>query len=169
MTILCAVQEAPLLLDCSPLPADTLPLYVSAAVCLPQPRTSAYEAALTQNPSLLKGATVLDVGCGTSILSLFAAKGGAAAVVGLDGSERIAGFARQVRQGHGDEGSSKQDLHIHPPPTCNHESVECTWRCCSVSPWAFLVRGSQTCTCQAARLHWELVTLPGCTGSLSGC
>jgi 2-polyprenyl-3-methyl-5-hydroxy-6-metoxy-1,4-benzoquinol methylase len=44
----------------------------------------------------MQGATVLDVGCGTSILSLFAARGGAAAVVGLDGSERIAGFARQV-------------------------------------------------------------------------
>lgn len=40
---------------------------------------------------------MLDVGCGTSILSLFAARGGAQKVVGLDGSERIAGFARQVR------------------------------------------------------------------------
>jgi hypothetical protein len=28
---------------------------------------------------------------------MFAARGGAAAVVGLDGSERIAGYARQVR------------------------------------------------------------------------
>lgn len=44
----------------------------------------------------MQGATVLDVGCGTSILSLFAARGGASAVVGLDGSECIAGFARQV-------------------------------------------------------------------------
>jgi protein arginine N-methyltransferase 3 len=63
----------------------------------PQPRTLAYQAALLQNPSLLQGATVLDVGCGTSILSLFAARGGAQRVVGLDGSERIAGFARKVR------------------------------------------------------------------------
>jgi len=63
-----------------------------------QPRTLAYQSALTRNPSLMQGAVVLDVGCGTSILSLFAAKGGAAAVVGLDGSERIAGFARKVRR-----------------------------------------------------------------------
>jgi 2-polyprenyl-3-methyl-5-hydroxy-6-metoxy-1,4-benzoquinol methylase len=64
-----------------------------------QPRTQAYKSALLRNPGLLSGATVLDVGCGTGILSLFAARGGAAAVVGLDGSERIAGFARQVGRG----------------------------------------------------------------------
>lgn len=70
-----------------------------AVLLLPpvQPRTAAYQCALTCNPSLVQGATVLDVGCGTSILSLFSAKGGADAVVGLDGSERIAGFARKVR------------------------------------------------------------------------
>ena len=72
---------------------------LSLRCCCPclQPRTLAYQAALLQNPGLLQGATVLDVGCGTSILSLFAARGGAQTVVGLDGSERIAGFARQVR------------------------------------------------------------------------
>lgn len=58
-------------------------------------RTEAYRAALEANPSLVRGARVLDVGCGTGVLSMFAARGGAAAVVGLDGSERIAGFARQ--------------------------------------------------------------------------
>ena len=52
-----------------------------------------------QNPSLMKGARVLDVGCGTGILSLFAARGGADAVVGLEASERMAGFARQVQPG----------------------------------------------------------------------
>lgn len=68
-------------------------------LCLLQPRTAAYQQALTRNPSLMAGARVLDVGCGTGILSLFAAKGGAAAVVGLDGSKRIAGCARQVSGG----------------------------------------------------------------------
>jgi protein arginine N-methyltransferase 3 len=63
----------------------------------PQARTEAYRDALTLNPSLLKGARVLDVGCGTGILSMFAARGGAAGVVGLEASERMAGFARQVR------------------------------------------------------------------------
>lgn len=53
----------------------------AALRCL-QVRTDAYQAALEGNPSLLSGATVLDVGCGTGILSMFAARGGAAAVVG---------------------------------------------------------------------------------------
>lgn len=52
-------------------------------------RTEAYRDALEKNPSLIKGARVLDVGCGTGILSMFAARGGAAAVVGIDGSEEV--------------------------------------------------------------------------------
>lgn len=50
--------------------------------CAPQVRTEAYRDALQQNPSLLKGASVLDVGCGTGILSMFAAQGGATQVIG---------------------------------------------------------------------------------------
>lgn len=45
-------------------------------------RTEAYRDALQQNPALLKGASVLDVGCGTGILSMFAAQGGAKQVIG---------------------------------------------------------------------------------------
>ncbi|KXZ55523.1 hypothetical protein GPECTOR_2g1072 [Gonium pectorale] len=60
-----------------------------------KPRTEAYRDALERNPSLLRGARVLDVGCGTGILSLFACRAGAARVVAVDGSERIAGFARR--------------------------------------------------------------------------
>lgn len=44
----------------------------------------------------MKGARLLDVGCGTGILCIFGAQGGAASVVGLDGSARIANCARQV-------------------------------------------------------------------------
>ncbi|KAI9437465.1 protein arginine N-methyltransferase [Lactarius indigo] len=41
------------------------------------------------NPHLFEGKTVLDVGCGTGILSMFAAKAGAAHVVGIDMSNII--------------------------------------------------------------------------------
>ena len=49
--------------------------------------------ALEENPSLLQDATVLDVGCGTGVLSMFAARGGAARVVGVDAAEKIVPFA----------------------------------------------------------------------------
>ena len=65
------------------------------------PRTSAYRDALERNPSLLRGAAVLDVGCGTGILSLFAARGGAAAVVGVDGSDRMAAMAAALAAENG--------------------------------------------------------------------
>ena len=47
-------------------------------------RTSAYRDAILGNPSLFAGKVVLDVGCGTGILSLFAAKAGARRVIGVD-------------------------------------------------------------------------------------
>lgn len=55
-----------------------------------QVRTDSYRDALEKNPEMIKDKRVLDVGCGTGILSMFAARGGAANVVGVDGSERIA-------------------------------------------------------------------------------
>ena len=59
-----------------------------------QPRTEAYRQALESNPSLIAGKTVVDVGCGTGILSMFAARGGAACVVGVEASGARAGIAR---------------------------------------------------------------------------
>ncbi|KAG6850438.1 type I protein arginine N-methyltransferase Rmt1 [Arthromyces matolae] len=47
-------------------------------------RTGSYRSAIINNPHLFQGKTVLDVGCGTGILSMFAAKAGAKHVVGID-------------------------------------------------------------------------------------
>ncbi|KAN0109741.1 protein arginine N-methyltransferase [Russula decolorans] len=52
-------------------------------------RTGSYRAAIINNPHLFKDKTVLDVGCGTGILSMFAAKAGASHVVGIDMSNII--------------------------------------------------------------------------------
>jgi len=52
-------------------------------------RTGSYRAAIVDNPHLFRGKTVLDVGCGTGILSMFAAKAGALHVVGIDMSNII--------------------------------------------------------------------------------
>eukprot|EP00624_Nannochloropsis_granulata_P006026 evm.model.NODE_4365_length_7507_cov_22.568668.1 len=47
-------------------------------------RTRSYMNAIMRNKHLFEGKVVLDVGCGTGILSMFAAKAGAAKVIGVD-------------------------------------------------------------------------------------
>ena len=47
-------------------------------------RTRAYQHAIERNPHLFEGKIVLDVGCGTGILSLFAARAGAKHVFGIE-------------------------------------------------------------------------------------
>lgn len=46
-------------------------------------RTLTYRNAVYHNKHLFKGKVVLDIGCGTGILSMFAAKAGAAKVIGV--------------------------------------------------------------------------------------
>lgn len=64
-------------------------------------RTECYRKALEENAELIKGSTVLDVGCGTGILSMFASRGGAARVFGVDGSPPIAKVAEQICKHNG--------------------------------------------------------------------
>ncbi|KAI3803225.1 hypothetical protein L1987_31374 [Smallanthus sonchifolius] len=58
-------------------------------------RTDAYKQAIVDNPSLFKGAVVLDVGCGTGILSLFADRG-ASIVNAVEASDKMATVASQI-------------------------------------------------------------------------
>lgn len=52
-------------------------------------RTDAYRDFIYNNKSLFTGKVVLDVGCGTGILSMFCAKAGAARVIAVDNSAII--------------------------------------------------------------------------------
>lgn len=52
-------------------------------------RTESYMNAILNNPNVFKDKIVLDVGCGTGILSLFAAKAGAKRVIAVDMSDII--------------------------------------------------------------------------------
>jgi len=52
-------------------------------------RTRSYRDAIMQNAHIFKDKVVLDVGCGTGILSMFAAKAGAKHVIGVDMSSII--------------------------------------------------------------------------------
>ncbi|KAJ5078122.1 protein arginine n-methyltransferase 3 [Anaeramoeba ignava] len=54
-----------------------------------QVRTGSYYKAIVKNKHLFKDKVVMDVGCGTGILSLFAASAGAKLVIGIDNSDII--------------------------------------------------------------------------------
>ncbi|KMT17032.1 hypothetical protein BVRB_2g042330 [Beta vulgaris subsp. vulgaris] len=64
-------------------------------------RMDAYSQAILRNPSLFRGASVMDVGCGTGILSLFAAQAGASRVIAVDASEKMSAVAAQIAKDNG--------------------------------------------------------------------
>ncbi|WJX36641.1 Protein arginine N-methyltransferase 3 [Trifolium repens] len=64
-------------------------------------RMDAYGQAILKNPSLLNGAVVMDVGCGTGILSLFSAQAGASRVIAVEASAKMAAVATQVAKNNG--------------------------------------------------------------------
>lgn len=66
-------------------------------------RTMAYKKAIVNNPQIFKDKVVLDVGCGTGILSMFAAQAGARHVIGVD-CANIAESAKLIVKENGFEG-----------------------------------------------------------------
>ena len=63
-------------------------------------RTLAYKKAIELNSHQFKNKIVMDIGCGTGILSIFAAKNGAKHVYAVENAE-IAYFARQIVKDNG--------------------------------------------------------------------
>lgn len=63
-------------------------------------RTASYASFISKNPTLFRDAIVLDVGCGTGILSLFAARAGAKRVIAVDASD-IAEKAEEIVKANG--------------------------------------------------------------------
>jgi len=63
-------------------------------------RTRSYMNAIMQNRHLFEGKVVLDIGCGTGILSMFAAKAGASKVYAVECSA-IAAQAIQIVKDNG--------------------------------------------------------------------
>ncbi|KAK2948199.1 putative Protein arginine N-methyltransferase 1 [Blattamonas nauphoetae] len=63
-------------------------------------RTGTYRDSILQNKHLFQGKVVLDVGCGTGILSMFAVQAGAAKVYAVDSSD-IIDFARSIIEENG--------------------------------------------------------------------
>lgn len=59
------------------------------------PRTDAYRKAILENKSYFKDKIVMDVGCGTGILSIFCAQAGAKKVYAVEAS-KLANLAKEV-------------------------------------------------------------------------
>jgi len=67
-------------------------------------RTLGYMNAIKKNPELFKGKIVLDIGCGTGVLSIFAAQAGAKHVYGVE----FAGIANHAKRIVKDNGYQEQ-------------------------------------------------------------
>ena len=61
-------------------------------------RTDSYRDFILSNPAIFKDAVVLDVGCGTGILSMFCARAGAKKVYAVDASEVAFKAERNVKE-----------------------------------------------------------------------
>lgn len=69
--------------------------YIHEEMLKDKERTLAYKRAIERNGDDFKGKIVMDIGAGTGILSIFAARAGAAHVYAIENAE-IAYFAREI-------------------------------------------------------------------------
>ena len=69
--------------------------YIHEQMLKDRKRTGTYQDAILNNPDVFKDKIVLDIGCGTGILSIFAAKAGAKHVYGIDFAD-IADYAKEI-------------------------------------------------------------------------
>ena len=76
-------------------------------------RTKSYRNAIVQNRHLFEGKIVLDVGCGTAILSMFAAQAGAKKVYAVDYSDIAKQASQIVKDNNLDKGLPKKKSSQH--------------------------------------------------------
>ena len=69
--------------------------YIHEEMLKDKVRTESYKSAIENNPESFKGKVVLDIGWGTGVLSIFAARAGAKHVYGIDNAD-IVHYAREI-------------------------------------------------------------------------
>lgn len=69
--------------------------YIHEEMLKDRVRTEAYRHAIEDNKNFFKGKVVMDIGAGTGILSIFAARAGASHVYAVEYAE-IAHFAKEI-------------------------------------------------------------------------
>jgi hypothetical protein len=69
--------------------------YIHEEMLKDKVRTESYRNAIEGNPDAFKDKVVLDIGCGTGVLSIFAARAGAKHVYGIDNAD-IVHYARHI-------------------------------------------------------------------------
>jgi len=88
-------------------------------------RTLAYRKAILNNQQLFKDKVVLDVGCGTGILCMFAAKAGAKAVYGIECAS-IAVQAKQIVADNKLDNGQSQRAHMERAGSGVGDELNCT-------------------------------------------
>ncbi|OEH76207.1 arginine n-methyltransferase related protein [Cyclospora cayetanensis] len=116
-------------------------------------RTGAYRDFLLKEAEAIRGKVVLDVGCGSGVLSLFAAQAGARRVIALDASGPIVSVARRIVTTNG---FSKTIQVLH----AKVEAVDLYWRdttateVCAVPTGSEAPQGALPFSCDVLVSEW---------------